>query len=77
MNKQRRNQLANIVSRPEGIREELETLIEQENEAYDNMPESPQESDRGIFMTECIDNMDNAYSNIDDAISSIQEITEE
>lgn len=77
MNKQRKNQLAKIVGKLEAIREELETLIEQENEAYDNLPDSLQESERGIYMGECIDSMDSAHSNIDDAISSIEEITEE
>lgn len=48
--------------------ERLEELRDEEQEAYDNLPEGIQDSERG-------ENMYNAIDNIESAISSIEEIT--
>ena len=37
--------------------ENLENVLDEEEEAFDNMPESFQESERGETMQECIDNL--------------------
>ena len=75
MNKQRRKQLADIVEQLESLKSELEEVKEQE-EAFENMPESLQESDRGQHMQEVIDILDNAFSSIEEAIDGITEAQE-
>lgn len=72
MNKQRRKQLADIIEQLESLKSELEEVKEQE-EAFENMPESLQESDRGERMQEAIDILDGACSSIEEAIDGITE----
>ena len=71
MNKDRRKHLEALSGRLEDVRTELQDIIdeideikEEEQEAYDNLPESLQESERGCNMQENIDDLDSA-SDID------------
>ena len=73
MNKQRRKQLADMVEQLELLKSELEEVTEQEEEAFENMPESIQESDRGQRMQEVIEILDNAMLSIEEAIDGITE----
>ena len=73
MNKERRKHLENIAEQLESLKLELEEVKEQEDEAFENMPESLQESDRGQRMQEIIDILDNAFSSIEEAIYGITE----
>jgi hypothetical protein len=72
MNKIRRKELANIVtmleeldSLREQIRERLADVLDEEQEALDNLPESLQESERGEQMQEYIDAMENVTGELD------------
>lgn len=47
MNKNRRKRIQNICDQIEALREEFDAIIEEEQEAYDNMPEQLQESEKG------------------------------
>lgn len=51
---------------------ELESILEEEQEAFDNMPESIQNSDRGEQSQEAINNMENAI----DKYAELEEICE-
>ncbi len=51
---------------------ELEEVREEEQDAYDNLPESIQYSEKGETMESNIDEMDNAISSLEDAISSLE-----
>lgn len=73
MNKIRRKELARIVAKLETlealrleIKEELEAVHEEEQEAFDNLPESLQESERGQQMQECLDAMENALDDLEE-----------
>ena len=74
MNKERRKELAKAIAQLEEIRDTIEYVRDEEQEAYDNMPESLQDTDRGQAMLEAIDNLDYATGNIDDAIDNLSEI---
>lgn len=86
MNAARRKSLKNIIARleeldslREEIREQLAEVIEEEQEALDNMPESLQESDRGQQMQDHIDTMENVTGELDlmditDLIDQLQEL---
>ena len=74
MNKERRKRIDNIIAQLNDIKEDIEILREEEQEAYDNMPESIQESDRGEAMTIAVDLMLSAGSWIEDAVSELEEV---
>lgn len=74
MNKLGRKQIEAIISKLEDLRDEIEALKDEEQEKYDNLPESLQDSERGETFTDNVDNMETAYDDIDDAISNLQEI---
>ena len=76
MNKARRNKLDEIVSEIQAALEKLEDVAAEEENAYDNMPESLQESERGEQMCEYIDTMDEAASCLDAVIADLQEIVD-
>lgn len=88
MNKIRRKELARIVAKLEeleALREEiqsdLEIVMELEQDALDNMPESFQETERGEQMQEYIDTMDGVVDELDcmsinDLVDQLREISE-
>lgn len=72
MNKARRKELANIVTKLEElellryqIQEQLENVLEEEQEALDNMPEGLQESEKGQQMQEYIDAIEAALDDLE------------
>jgi len=85
MNKQRRKELANIVtamenvSTPvdieelEGIKSDIEMVLMDEEMAFDNMPEGLQYSMRGEASQEAQDNMNEAIDAIDEFISDYED----
>jgi len=76
MNNARRKELSALISEIEDVRSRLETVKEEEQEAYDNLPESLQDGERGEQMQAAIDAMENADSLLDDLIGSIEEAKE-
>ena len=58
MNKDRRDRLQNII-------EDLGAIIDEEQEAYDNLPEAIQSSERGDAMQEQIDGMTDAKDTLE------------
>jgi len=76
MNKARRKWLEDIIGKLEVQKMEIESVRDEEQEMLDCMPESLQESERGQTMSENIDELDSAASDLDDIISSLQEIVD-
>ncbi len=77
MNNQRRKRLSKINDQLETLKEQLQLdIIDAEQEAYDNMPESLQYSEKGDRMEEIISTLMDAVSNIEEAIDSITEAQE-
>ena len=85
MNKQRRKELANIVtamenvSTPvdieelEGIKSDIESVLMDEEFAFESMPEGLQYSMRGEASQEAQDNMNKAIDAIDEFISDYED----
>lgn len=73
MNNARRKQIDAIISKMEESKSELENLLEEEQEAYDNMPDSLQDSERGEKAQEAISNLEDAISGIDDVLVNLEE----
>jgi hypothetical protein len=74
MNKKRRKQVEAIYDAITEQVESLTFLMEEEQEAYDNLPESFQNGERGEAMQGCIDTLENAIGEIESGMESLQEI---
>lgn len=73
MNDDRRARIQDLVNRLESIKEDLDTIRDEEQEYYDNMPESIQGGMRGEKAEEAIENLEEAYSGIEQALDYLQE----
>ena len=76
MNKQNRKELQDYVDSIEEIKLNIETMMEEEQEKLDNMPESLQESERGEAMQNAIDQMEYGIDSLQEAIDNLSEILE-
>lgn len=74
MNKARRKELSKAVEMLRDVYSIIESCKDDEEEAYDNLPESFQDGERGDEMQEYIDIMDEALDQIDEAANAIEEI---
>lgn len=77
MNKARRKKLGEIIDQLEYLREDLDAVASEEREAYDNLPESLQESDRGCAMEEAADELDDICSELEELKDRIQSVYDE
>lgn len=75
MNKQRRQRLAQIAERIEAVKLDLETLRFEEQDAFDNTPESLQGGERGQSMETAIEQMEDAEADLDGALASVQVVS--
>lgn len=74
MNKERRERLQRISGLICEARELLETVRDDEQEAFDNMPENLQGSERGEQMEEWICTMEEAIDSLSDIEDNIDDI---
>ena len=74
MNKQRRTEISNIVSELENLKSKLDLVLNDEQFAFDNIPESLQYSERAEQSQEAIDCMEAAVNNLEEAISQLEDI---
>lgn len=77
MNKARRKKLGEIIDQLEYLREDLDAVASEEREAYDNLPESLQESDRGCAMEEAADELEDICSELEDLRQRIESVVDE
>ena len=54
---------------------ELGLLSDEEQEAYDNIPESLQGSDAAYESEEAVENLSTANENVEDAIDALEQIS--
>lgn len=76
MNKQRRKSIQEVMEKLEELKEQLDYIMSDEQEAFDNLPESLQESSRGSAMQEAIDNLDYAMSSIEEVVEYLESACE-
>ena len=76
MNKERRKRLEEIQTKINTLLCEIEEIRNEEESAYENLPESLQDSERGENMQEAIDTLQNVYDELEQAASYIEDITE-
>lgn len=73
MNKDRRKQLAEIAELLGELQERISVLKDEEEEGFDNLPESLQQGERGQAMEAAKEQMDSAMSAIEEAVECLQE----
>lgn len=73
MNKERRTRLAAIAQQIAGLIEEAEALRDQEQDAFDNMPEGLQQSERGETMEQAIEAIATAIDGLEQAREAVDE----
>ena len=76
MNNARRKEIEKITADLEAIKERIEALQEEEQDAFDNLPESIQYGERGDKMQSAIDNLEYAADNIQDCLDNPCEASE-
>ena len=76
MNKARRKRIEKVVNLLEELRDELESVKEDEQSAYDNMPDSLQDSERGDSMQDAIDTLDEINTDFENLIESVNSLLE-
>lgn len=75
--KARRKELSRIAEELENLRDALDAVASEEREAYDNLPESLQESERGTAMSAAADEMDDICSELDELRQRIESVVDE
>lgn len=71
MNANRRKELEKVIALIKDAEGQLETLKDEEQEAFDNMPESLQYSEKGERMEEIISYLEDSFSDLGSAIENI------
>ena len=73
MNAARRKSLAEVTDLLQQAKDLLETVMDEERDAFDNIPESLREGDRGQEMEAGLDSMEDALSEIESAMDQISD----
>lgn len=71
MNKTRRKIIQKAIGDIESV---LQDVLDEEQEAFENMPENLQESERGQISQEAQENLESAIDALGEAISYLEEI---
>ena len=72
MNKIRRKNINTLIERLEELRSDAELILDEEQEAFDNLPESLQEAERGELMQESIEALEEAISSLEEALENFE-----
>ena len=74
MNAEQRKKIETIVEKVNALKSEVETLREEEQTKYDNLPEGLQQGTQGEAMTNAIEYLEMAESSLDEAVDHLQTI---
>ena len=73
MNKKQRNLLERIASQLEDLRSDLETILDEEVEKLDNIPDNLNGSDRYNDMWAVRDNLEEVIADLDNTIDNLRD----
>lgn len=74
MNATRRSAIGAQVQVLSDAKEQLENIRDEEQEYYDNMPESLKQGDKGIAAEGAVSELENAISDVESAMSNLENI---
>jgi hypothetical protein len=72
MNNDRRKRIGELSQELEILQDKLDDLKNEECDAYDNMPEELQQSERGQDSENAANELESAYASIDNALDSLR-----
>ena len=75
MNNLRRRKIDRISEQLQALKDQLEEILQEEQAAFDNIPEAFQETDRYTEAEEKLDYLDTAFGGLEDVIDSLTEAT--
>ena len=73
MNRTRREKIDSLIEQLDVLKSDIESLTDDEQTAYDNLPETIQTGNRGGLMMSAIDNLESAVSSVEEAIDYLNE----
>lgn len=76
MNKQRRTEIEAVLNELADLRSRIESIQSDEQDAYDNMPEGLQQSERGQKAEEACSRLEDAVTAFDDLESALNDAME-
>ncbi|HEX9082938.1 MAG TPA: hypothetical protein VF768_11710 [Holophagaceae bacterium] len=76
MNNPRRKKVRQIREELDGLRSRLEELVQEEQGAYDAMPEGLQSSEKGEKAAEAVSALEDALSNVETAVDDLERAVE-
>jgi len=76
MNKQRRRRIADLTNELDTLLETLTDLRDEEQEAFDNMPESLQDSERGQDIQDGLGTLDSAVDELGSIVDETRNLSE-
>ena len=74
MNKQRRQKIRDVRKEIENCKENLQKILDEEQDYFDNIPENLQGSMRGSDSEDAIDTMENCIEDLENIIKELMEI---
>ena len=74
MNKERRKRILDAISAISKIESLVQNILDDEQDAYDNMLDGAKSSENGITSENAQENLDAAIEALEDAISYLEEI---
>ena len=74
MNKQRKQKIRDVRKEIENCKDNLQKILDEEQDYFDNMPENLQGSMRGSDSEEAIDIMESCIEDLENIISELTEI---
>ena len=73
MNADRRKRLKSVVEKLTAAKQELDDIAAEEQDAFDNLPEGIQESDRGDAMQQNADDIYDHVQALDEVVDAIED----
>ena len=74
MNNARRKQITQLLEQLENLKADLDSILEEEQEAFDNLPESLQEGERGQASQTAIESLETAQSAFEEIVDALNDI---
>lgn len=74
MNQKRREKIIELAEKLDDLRIDLEAIRDEEQEAYDNLPESLQLSDKAADMQTVVDTLTECVDQLDDLAQTLEEV---
>ena len=74
MKEERLKTLKRCLNMIQNAHDVLEEVRDEDQDAYDNLPEGLQYSERGDLMEEAVNNLDDAIDYLDDVLSSLEDV---